>query len=110
MTVRELSEQLGLAVLHIKEEETPITEPYCCDLLSIAMGTAPAGCAWCTVMSNMNTLAVASLADAACVILCSGVRADDALKQKAAVQGINLLSTDQAIFPTALAIWQKIHG
>ena len=45
-----------------------ITKTFCCDLLSIAMGRAPEGCAWVTVMGNMNTLAVASLADAACVI------------------------------------------
>ena len=51
--------------------ETPISKIFCCDLLSIAMSRASAGCAWVTVMGNMNTLAVASLSDAACVILAS---------------------------------------
>ena len=40
-----------------------IEKVFCCDLLSIAMGRAPTGCAWVTVMANLNTLAVASLAD-----------------------------------------------
>ena len=47
--------------------------PFCCDLLSVAMGKAPAGCAWVTVMGNMNTLAVATLADAACGIAASSL-------------------------------------
>ena len=38
-----------------------ITGPFCCDLLSIAMGKAPAGCAWGTGMSKRNTRAGAAL-------------------------------------------------
>ena len=51
--------------------------PFCCDLLSIAMGQAPSGSAWVTVMSNLNTLAVASLADVACVILAENAQTDN---------------------------------
>ena len=87
-----------------------ISEPYCCDLLSVAMGNAPEGCAWCTVMSNMNTLAVASLADAACIILCGGASVDDNMKLKAVSQDINLLRTDQPIFDTALEVYKRIHA
>lgn len=59
-----------------------ITKPFCCDLLSIAMGRAPEGCAWVTVMGNMNTLAVASLADAACVIMAEGTQLDETAVKK----------------------------
>ena len=45
-----------------------------------AMGRAPAGCAWVTVMANMNTLAVAALTDTACVILAEGAVLDDAAR------------------------------
>lgn len=74
------------------------------------MGNAPEGCAWCTVMSNMNTLAVASLADAACIILCGGASVDDNMKLKAVSQDINLLRTDQPIFDTALEVYKRIHA
>ena len=57
--------------------ERDITVPFCCDLLSIAMGQAPSGSAWVTVMSNLNTLAVASLADVACVILAENAQTDN---------------------------------
>ena len=74
------------------EPEREITKPFCCDLLSIAMGKAPAGCAWVTVMGNMNTLAVASLTEAACVILAEGAVLDEAAAKKAVEQGITVLS------------------
>ena len=63
-----------------------ITGPYCCDLLSLAMGNMPAGSAWVTVMGNVNTLAVASLADAACIILAQGSTLDENALEKAKEQ------------------------
>ncbi len=74
MTIRELIDTGEFETIHVvRETDRSITKPFCCDLLSIAMGKAPEGCAWVTVMGNMNTLAVASLTDAACVILAEGV-------------------------------------
>lgn len=87
-----------------------ITVPFCCDLLSIAMGRAPAGCAWVTVMGNMNTLAVASLADAACVVMAEGAMLDDAAVKKAAEQEITVLATELPIFDAALKIYGMQHG
>ena len=74
MTVQELVNKELFRMVNLGDEpEREITKPFCCDLLSIAMGKAPAGCAWVTVMGNMNTLAVASLTEAACVILVNDV-------------------------------------
>ena len=83
---------------------------FCCDLLSIAMGRAPEGCAWVTVMGNMNTLAVASLADAACVIMAEGAALDEAARKKAADQEITVLETEEPIFEAALAVWKKLQA
>lgn len=85
--------------------EREITTPFCCDLLSIAMGRAPAGCAWVTVMGNMNTLAVAALTDASCVVLAEGAVLDEVAKKKAADQEITVMSTDMPIFEAALQIY-----
>ncbi len=52
MTVKELTEQCPFEIVHLGNPDAVLTEPYCCDLLSIAMGNAPAGSAWCTVMSK----------------------------------------------------------
>ena len=55
MTIQDLISTNKFEVINEGENlQRTITEPYCCDLLSIAMGNAPAGCAWCTVMGNMN--------------------------------------------------------
>ncbi len=110
MTVKEAIDHLNLEIIHPGDTNAAITEPYCCDLLSVAMGNAPAGCAWCTVMSNMNTLAVASLADCACIILCCSANVDDNMKLKAVSQNLCLLRTDKPIFDTALAVYNLIHG
>ncbi len=91
------------------DSEREITQPFCCDLLSVAMGKAPAGCAWVTVMANINTLAVASLADAACVILAEDTQIDDVTLQKAVQQGITLFSTPMPIFEAALSIYKALN-
>ena len=112
MTVKELRERMGLSMLCPGDQPGREIEGkvYCCDLLSIAMGKAPAGCAWVTVMGNINTLAVVALTDAACVVLAGGVQLDAAAAAKAAQQQITVLSTDEPIFEAALAIHQRIHG
>ncbi len=110
MTVKELINNSQLEIIHAGDVDTEITVPYCCDLLSIAMGNAPAGCVWCTVMANMNTLAVASLADCACIILCCDAQADDNMKLKAVSQDITLLRTDKAVFDMALEVYNQIHA
>jgi hypothetical protein len=109
MTVKELTELCNYEIVHLGNPDAQITVPYCCDLLSIAMANAPTGCAWCTVMANMNTLAVASLTDAACIILCGDTKADDNMKLKAVSEKINLLRTKQAIFDTAWEVYKKIN-
>ena len=107
MTVQDLVNRELFRVVNLGDEpEREITKPFCCDLLSIAMGKAPAGCAWVTVMANMNTLAVSALTDTACVILAEGAVLDDAARKKALDQEITVLSTDMPVFEAAL----KIHG
>lgn len=111
MTVQELIDSKRFEIVNIGEDaERQIEAVFCCDLLSIAMGKAPAGCAWVTVMGNMNTLAVASLADAACIILAEGVQPDEMVLKKAKEQEITVLKTEEPIFDAALWIYQKIHG
>ena len=111
MTVQELIDSDIFGVVNAGEGlEREITKPFCCDLLSIAMGRAPEGCAWVTVMGNMNTLAVASLADAACVIMAEGAALDEAARKKAADQEITVLETEEPIFEAALAVWKKLQA
>ena len=111
MTIQELIDSNMFQVVNVGEEtERAITTPFCCDLLSIAMGRAPAGCAWVTVMGNMNTLAVATLADAACIIMAEGTALDDIAMKKAKDQEITVLATELPVFDAALKVYQGLHG
>lgn len=110
MTVKELGEKgIFQIVSRGNDVDRTIESVFCCDLLSIAMGRAPAGCAWITVMANINTLAVASLADAACVIMAEGVKLDDMALKKAEQQGICVMETDKPVFEAALAVYEEIE-
>lgn len=111
MTVQNLIDSGVFGLVNAGENpEREITVPFCCDLLSIAMGKAPAGCAWVTVMGNMNTLAVASLADAACIIMAEGAALDEVAMKKAKEQEITVLGTELPIFDAALKIYQMQHA
>lgn len=79
-----------------------IMKPFCCDLLSIAMSKIPNGAVWITVMGNVNTLAVASLTDTACIILAEGVKLDNTAQKKAESENITVLRTESPIFEIAL--------
>ena len=109
MTVAELINKDIFKVL-VEGEETSadIGKVFCCDLLSIAMSRASAGCAWVTVMGNINTLAVATLTDAACIILAEGIDLDDAALAKAKEEGITVLQTESPVFEAALAVHELL--
>ncbi|MDR1117588.1 MAG: hypothetical protein LBL09_05015 [Oscillospiraceae bacterium] len=106
MTALELSEKLGLEILKPGEAGREVDSCYIGDLLSWVMGRAKPGCAWITIMTNINVAAVASLADVSCVILAEGVSPDEALAGK-------LSGIDAAVFRTSMTAYElagKIHG
>lgn len=111
MLTNELAQYEDFAPL-VEGEPREITSVYCADLLSWAMGAAPEGCAWCTVMGNVNAIAVASLADVAVVLLCEGAAVDDEAKLKAEQQGIQVYQTALPAFEAGLAIARaaKLYG
>ena len=98
MTVSELAEKLGAKVICLPSGEREVNSGYVGDLLSWVMGRAPADSAWVTIMSNINVVAVASLADVACVIFSENVDPDEDALLKAQKEGINLLSVSDGSF------------
>lgn len=110
MTVKDLADKevFKVTVLGNEPEKAVISNVFCCDLLSIAMGKAPACCAWVTVMGNINTLAVAALTDAACIILAENMSLDESVAAKAKEEGIAVMQTEKPVFEAALAVWELI--
>ena len=83
-----------------------LTGVFCCDLLSVCMGKATEGCAWITVMTNVNTLAVAALTEAACIINADGHKMDEGCLEKAKEKGITVLASNEPVFETGLAVYE----
>ena len=104
MTVKELSAFENFKALALPEEEREIKNVYIGDLLSWVMGRAQADDAWITIMSNINVVAVASLADTACVILAEGVTLDEETLNTAKAKGINVLTTELSAYQAAKAL------
>jgi len=106
MTVRMLCEKLPLTLLS-QEEDRAVKCVFCCDLLSVAMARAPEDSAWVTVIGNANTVAVAALADVACIVLAEGFSYDNAAIS-AAKGKIALLKSEKPVFETAVSIGELL--
>ena len=103
MTVFEIRDALGLVPLH-EAEDRPVTGGYAGDLLSWVMGNAQSGDCWITIMSNLNIVAVATLADVSCIILAEGVTLDAQVSDTAKAKDVNILATDMTAYELAVAM------
>ena len=101
MTVEQLVNSANLKPICVPEPEREIEGAYIGDLLSWVMGRATEGCAWITIMSNSNIVAVATLADVSCIILAEGVSPDAGVAETAMARGINLLSSYESAYEIA---------
>jgi predicted transcriptional regulator len=81
-----------------------ITGGFCGDLLSWVMGRAASGDVWVTVMGNTNAVAVALLADVACIILAQDAELDREAKKRADENHIPVLKSDKSAFDIAILI------
>ena len=108
MTVQQLIDSCGFTAAALPDGDREVSGVYIGDLLSWVMGRAGADEAWITIMSNRNIVAVATLADTACILLAEGVVPDEGVAQLAADKGVNLLSAPQSAYALALALSERI--
>lgn len=109
MTPIEFSQKHGLTVVSQGAGNCrDIEGAYCGDLLSLVMGRAKENDAFVTVMANVNTIAVAVLADVACVILCEGIHFDEAALARAKQQEVCVLETEESTFAVALKLGKEL--
>lgn len=101
MTVRELADRLSLSPLAMPRAEREFSGVYIGDLLSWVMGRAENDNVWITIMSNINIVAVASLADVACILLAEGVTLDPSVRNTAEEKGVNVLTSQKTAYELA---------
>ena len=104
MTVNSLLSIPTLKALNLVDGEREISSCYIGDLLSWVMGRAKADSVWITIMSNLNVLAVATLADVSAVVLAEGVMPDEEFIAVAKTKGINLFVSSLPTYESAMAL------
>ncbi len=109
MKVDKLINAISAKALAMPDSDREFEGVYIGDLLSWVMGRAKQNDAWITIMSNINIIAVASLADTSVIILAEGVVPDQAVIDTANAKGINLISTEMTAYEVAIAISELIN-
>ena len=79
-------------------DDREITCGYTCDLLSWVMAHGDEGMAWVTVQTHLNVVAVAVLADMACVVLPEGIRMEEESLKKAVDEGMSVMSSPMTAY------------
>ena len=108
MTVQGLCSLEIFDEIVISEPDREVEGVYIGDLLSWVMGRANSGDAWITIMSNLNIIAVASLADTSCIIVAEGVSLDEKVIETAKQKGINVISCECSMYDAAVFLSQVL--
>ena len=103
MNVKEFADFSESEILTCAKEaaSNEISGGYCCDLLSYVIGRCKEGNAWITIMTNVNVVAVAVLADVSCVIIPENNEVEAETLAKADSQGVVMLRTKLNAFEIA---------
>ena len=102
MKVSELIKALNLEVITESDySDKEVNGCYIGDLLSRVMGKAQEKNAWITIMNNINILAVATLTEVSCIILCENVGIDENVLSKANEEGIVILKSPKSAYEIA---------
>ncbi len=109
MKVSEFASALELEYISgAQAQDKEINGCYIGDLLSWVMGRALGGNVWITIMSNINIVAVASLTEAACVLLAENVVPDENVIKKAEMQDVIILKSDKTAYELATRLYELI--
>jgi len=103
--INEISEALELTLV-TGDDTKEFNGVYVGDLLSRAMSRVEADNLFVTIMANVNVIAVASLTEAAAVILCEDVRLPEEAIEAANTNGITVLTTPIGAYELCC----RIHG
>lgn len=111
MKVNELIKELGLTVFCGEDNlEREIRGGYTSDLLSDVMGHLEEDQLWITMQTHQNIVAVATLKDAAAVLIVNGASPDEETLQKGKDEGIALLGTSLSAFVASGKIYQLLQN
>ena len=103
MKISDLSRH-GFTCIQDQFEDVDLVGGYTSDLLSDVMANLEEGQALITIQAHKNTIAVASLSEAAAVIFCHSRSATPDVIEAAASEGIALFNTPQNQFDATCSL------
>ncbi len=107
MKLEELCRQLQLKVWAARGQlGRDVTSGYATDMLSCAMAKVQAGSIWVTLQAHANIVAVASLTEAAGIIITEGAKPDAAMAKKAEEEGVPILTTDLTTYTVVSRLFE----
>ena len=109
MKINEISEALELTLV-TGDDTKEFNGVYVGDLLSRAMSRVEADNLFVTIMANVNVIAVASLTEAAAVILCEDVRLPKEAIEAADTNGITVLTTPLTAYEVCCTVHDLTSG
>lgn len=111
MKISELMQTLHLELLTDSDyDDREIKGCYVGDLLSWVMGRAKSQDVWITVMSNINIVAVASLTDAACILIAENVSVEENVLEKANAQGVVIVRSPFSGYELSVKVHEAIDA
>lgn len=104
MTVNELMETGDFEAVLVPDGDREVIGAYAGDLLSWVMGRASADNVFVTIMTNLNVVAVASLAEVSCVLFAEDVSVPAEVMEAARAKGVNLLKSKLPVYETCVVL------
>lgn len=105
MKISEIAEKLNLEIAAGADgSANEVSGCYIGDLLSLAMARVEEGTVWITIQTNINVVAVASLQDAAGIIIADGFSPDENTAARADNEGIPILKSNKSAYEIAKAL------
>lgn len=94
MKVEALVKEAGFTCLNPQVGlENEIKSGYVGDLLSWVMANAKENCAWVTIQTHVNIVAVATLIEMACIIIPEGAEIEEPALARATLEKVPILAT-----------------
>jgi hypothetical protein len=110
VTVREAAGALGAKIVQNEFEDTDLTGAYTSDLLSDVMANAKDGGALITIQAHKNTVAVATLVNIVCIIICNNRPLPEDMLEAARDEGIAVFLTPENQYTVSGKLWELLKG
>jgi hypothetical protein len=110
MTIREAAAALEANILQDEFEDSDLEGAYTSDLLSDVMANAKEGGALITIQAHKNTVAVATLVNVTCIIICNSRPIPGDMLEAAKDECIAVLLTKENQYTVSGKLWALLRS